>query len=647
MRPEGSFMSLERQLEIARSLFRESNDAYFVFDPHDQRIVDLNPAALRLTGFSKKAAQAMKVEDVFTSAESDGMRRLVEAVEETRFFHSREDYGLVRHEGEPLAVNVSVSRIHTKPDPLGLVVVRDVSERRRAHEVLDRFFRFSPAMFGILGPDGRFLRVNPAWEGALGYRTDELCALGLSELAHPDDADVVRSQAAAPQPVEGPSLESRFRHKSGEYRWLSWGTASVDGMIYIVAQDVTERKCAESLRQSKETAEAANRAKSAFLASVSHELRTPMTAILGFTDLLIDEQMRQSSDRTTLEYLQTIKRNGDLLLGIVDDILDLTKIEADRIDVNLVPCSPTQIVSDVIGLMRGRAEEKRLPLTVKYLSAVPTAILTDSVRLRQILFNLVANAIKFTERGRVELRVRLEDRDSAEQVMHFVVVDTGVGMSPAELTGLFQPFRRTNASRERAFGGSGLGLAISQRLAQKLGGSITAQSAPGAGSRFTLTIPTGPLDDQPRVHPPSEPIAGAGEHPPLSIRPRKLACRVLLAEDNRDTQVLISRLLSIAGAEVTIAADGRVAVELALASRDQGRPFDVILMDMQMPVLDGFEATSKLRAEGVKTPIIALTAHVMTDDRPEWLRSGCDDVVSKPIDWDDLLERIVKLVTCA
>jgi PAS domain S-box-containing protein len=640
-------MSLDHQDQIARSLFRESNDAFFVFDPHDQKIVDLNPAALRLTGFSRKAALNMNVKDLFTSAEPNGMKRLLEAVEETRFFHSREEYRLSRQEEEPLAVNVSVSRIHTKPEPMGLVVVRDVTERRRAHEVLDRFFRHSPAMFGIVGSDGRYLRVNAAWEQAMGYATEELCALAHADLAHPDDAEAVRSLTVSPQGAEAPPLESRFRHKSGDYRWLSWGTASVDGLTYVVAQDVTERKRADAFRQAKEAAEAASRAKSAFLANMSHELRTPMTAILGLTDLLFDEQSRMVARSINLDYLQTIKRNGDLLLGIVDDILDLTKIEADKIDVELVPCSPTQIVSDVAGLMRVRSDEKRFPLTVKYLTPVPETILTDSVRLRQILFNLVGNAIKFTERGSVEIRIRLRKQDPARPAMDFEVIDTGIGMTAEEVAELFQPFRRTNTSRQHGFGGTGLGLAISQRLAEKLGGSIAAQSEPGAGSRFTLTLPTGSLSEVPSVQTSAEPVGAAAGSSSAPINPTKLACRILLAEDNCDNQRVISQLLSISGAEVTPAANGQVAVDLALAARAEGRPFDVILMDMQMSILDGYEATRQLRAESIATPIIALTAHAMTDDRAECLRIGCDDFVSKPIDWDNLLARIVSFVNPA
>jgi signal transduction histidine kinase len=294
------------------------------------------------------------------------------------------------------------------------------------------------------------------------------------ELAHAADAAAMRALASTPRVSESPCLESRFRHKSGGYRWLSWSTASVDGKSYVVAQDITERKRGDSLRQAKEAAEAASRAKSEFLAHMSHEIRTPMTAILGFTDMLIAEQTRQSAHPRTLDHLWTIKRSGELLLALVDDILDLSKIEADRIEVELVPCSLVKIVADVVGLMRVRSDEKGLALVVTCLTPIPATIRSDSVRLRQILFNLVGNAINFTERGVVEIRIRMDHLVGGEPAVSLDVVDTGIGMSPDEVAGLFQPFRRTSTSQARGFGGTGLGLAISQRLAQKLSGTISA-----------------------------------------------------------------------------------------------------------------------------------------------------------------------------
>jgi PAS domain S-box-containing protein len=638
-------MSPVRHVELARSLFREANDAFLVFAPSDQRIVDLNPAALRLTGFDRKAALAMRLQDLFKSLDPDGMRRLIDAIEVTQFFHSREEYLLTCQEGGPRSVNVSVSRIHTKPDPLGLVVVRDVTERRKAREVLNHFFQHSPALFGILGPDGRFLQVNPAWEQDLGHSADELLAMAPFEVAHPDDAAAVRELSSAPRESEAPWLEARFRLRSGGYRWLSMATASVDRMTYVVAQDITERKREESLRQAKEVAEAASRAKTEFLANMSHEIRTPMTAILGFTDLLLNDQTRHAAHPETLDRLWTIKRTGELLLGIINDILDLSKVEAGKIEVESIPCAPAQVVADAVRLMRVQSEPKGLALTVKFLTPIPATIRTDPARLRQILINLVGNAIKFTRQGGVEILVRLDRREGAEPTMRFDVVDTGIGIGAEAIADLFQPFHQVNTSRAREFGGTGLGLAISQRLAEKLGGTISVQSAPGEGSTFSLTIATGPWDGEPYIEPSIEIPSGASEVPSPRAEPPRLACRLLLAEDNRDNRRAISNLLSYAGADVTVAQDGRVAVDLALAARDQGQPFDLILMDMQMPVLDGYEATRILRREVYRGPIIALTAHAQAEDSAECLRLGCDDFISKPIAWERLFKIIKKVTT--
>jgi signal transduction histidine kinase/CheY-like chemotaxis protein len=468
-----------------------------------------------------------------------------------------------------------------------------------------------------------------------------------SELVHPDDAGALGGLAPARREADAHPPEARFRHKSDGYRWLSWGTASVGGTTYVVAQDVTARKLEEAFRLAKEAAEAASRAKSEFLANMSHEIRTPMTAILGFTDLLLHEQVRLALHPDALSHLGMIQRNGELLLRIVDDILDLSKIESDKIDVGLAPCAPSQVVADVVGLMRVRSEEKGLSLSVDHDTQVPETVRTDPVRLRQILINLVGNAIKFTERGGVEVRVRPDRRGESEPAVAFEVADTGIGMSPEEITDLFRPYSRTGTSRARGFVGTGLGLAISQRLAQKLGGSISAHSSPGAGSTFTLTIPAAPRDGGPLISPPRGAPTAATTGPSPTAEPAQLGCRVLVAEDNRDNQRVLSLRLGLAGAQVAVAPNGRVAVDLALEARDQGQPFDVILMDMRMPILDGYEATRLLRAEGVRIPIVAVTAHAMAEEREECRRIGCDEFLSKPIDWEKLLRAIATAVTSA
>jgi len=406
--------------------------------------------------------------------------------------------------------------------------------------------------------------------------------------------------------------------------------------------DVTERKAAEvELARALETAQSANRAKSEFLANMSHEIRTPMTAILGFTDILADNLV----DPESVEAASTIKRNGEHLLGIINTILDLSKIEAGRIELERLACPVRQTLADILSLMKVRADAKAISLSAEYDGAVPETIQTDPTRLRQILVNLVGNAIKFTETGGVRVVTRLKNRKSQTPMVCFDIIDTGIGMTERQIGTLFQPFTQADSSTTRKYGGSGLGLTISKRLAEILGGSIEVTSSPAKGSTFSLSIEAAAYDDLSAQEPsdPSVPAENEVKHSAADSRP-KLNCRILLAEDGPDNQRIISYVLKQAGAEVTVAENGKIAVECARTARDDGNPYDAILMDIQMPVLDGFGATSILRSEGFSTPIIALTAHAMASDRKRCLEAGCDDYLSKPIDHQGFLALVARYV---
>jgi len=391
----------------------------------------------------------------------------------------------------------------------------------------------------------------------------------------------------------------------------------------------------EIARQRIEAAEAATRAKSEFLANMSHEIRTPMTAIVGYAELLADpHQPAEERDSS----IAIIRRNGEHLLTVVNDILDLSKIEAGKMTVDRVECEPLQILHDAMSLMQVRAAAAGLALRAEFSFPLPKTVRTDPVRVRQVLLNLIGNAVKFTEQGEVVVKVSLIRTPRNLGVIRFAICDTGIGMDSEQIEALFRPFSQADSSTTRRFGGTGLGLAISRRLATILGGAITVTSQPGKGSEFAFTIETGSLDGVELLRSGDElSVVTRAAGPAAQGHEHRLSGRILVAEDGPDNQRLIRFHLERAGAEVTIAENGRVAVEHALAAVAAGDPYRLILMDMQMPEMDGYAATRVLRHRRYALPIIALTAHAMAGDRERCIAAGCDDHLTKPIDRARLL----------
>ena len=401
----------------------------------------------------------------------------------------------------------------------------------------------------------------------------------------------------------------------------------------------------EQLDAARQTAESANRAKSEFLANMSHEIRTPITAIVGFAELLRDDMLRTASPGQHVEFIDGILRNSEHLLSLINDILDMSKIESGQFNVTLEPASPFEIVESAVAMLRPTASGKKLALSVERQWPLPGTIQTDAMRLRQILINLIGNAIKFTEQGSVRVVLRMLPAGPGGPMLEFRVIDTGIGISAEQAGRLFQRFSQGDSSTVRRYGGSGLGLVISKRLAQMLGGDIVVESTPGQGACFRVAVATGPLEGVPMVE--VSPSCNAETQANWQSIHVRAGLRILLADDGADNRRIISQILSKAGFAVTSAENGLVACEMALASIAEGKPFDLVLMDMQMPVMEGYEATRRLRDAGYRGPIIALTAHAAAEDRQKCLEAGCDHYIAKPIRREHLLANTVQWIEAA
>ncbi|ADV62605.1 integral membrane sensor hybrid histidine kinase [Isosphaera pallida ATCC 43644] len=461
--------------------------------------------------------------------------------------------------------------------------------------------------------------------------------------------------------------------------------ATLCGMWAWMLRRQTLRNAAreQELSRAWRLADEANEAKSLFLACVSHEIRTPLTAILGHTSILLEDPKVRRRLGYRVKRLEIIKRSGEHLSVLINDIIDMSKVERNLIRVDPEPVAIAQAVRETAALIRPRASAKGLSLGVEFAGPIPEVVRVDPVRLRQILVNLLGNAVKFTTRGGVTLRVEyLRER----HILALSIHDTGRGLEPHHLERLFRPFTRLGNTDDPE-GGAGLGLAISKRLAELLGGDITVESQPGRGSCFTLELPVRPDEAQRQILPDSEPsdlreverddadaddlehdldfeapLPGQDEYPgddPSSAswnflpeehladvqhlvhRPTARRPRVLLADDGEDNRMLVAHWLG-GLAEVVMAFDGRQAILKALAQQDAGQPFDLILMDLRMPILDGRSATRALRHAGYTGPIVALTAD---EDRLSALEAGCDEHLSKPFDPERLRRLVIDLTT--
>ncbi len=569
-------------------------------------------------------------------------------------------------------------------EALARQVVRRLEERRKlaalaramaeldiAREELDRFFDLSIDMLCVADFEYHFTRLNPSWERITGYSRAELLQKPYLDFVHPDDLGATLQ--AASTLTKGTALfsfENRYRCKNGAYKWMSWtATGSADEKrIYAAARDITDRKEAEQalrvyakelesakeaeeenasrLKQlvdeldlAKRQAEDATRAKSEFLANMSHEIRTPLNAVIGMTELTLTTDMN-SRQR---DYLERAKGAAEELLELLNDILDISKIEARKLDVDAIPFSLRRTINATVRILEMRAHEKGLELQADIGNEVPDALVGDPKRLRQILINLIGNAVKFTERGAILLQVTPEPEKESDSpapsaetaTLHFSVIDSGVGIPEDKREIVFEAFSQAGPGVAQTYGGTGLGLAISAQLVSMMGGNIWLESAFGQGSTFHFTARFGRTTPD-RIEPTPAPA-------PAFTHSRRGGLQVLLAEDNAVNQELVRHFLASAGHRVEVVRTGREALERL----ETPGAFDLVLMDVRMPEMNGIEATTAMRERekqtGAHIPIIALTAHAMKEDRDRCLQAGMDDYVSKPVRATELLGTIEKV----
>ena len=623
---EADFIALQKFAAII-----QSTDDAIISKSLNGIIESWNPAAEAIFGYTAEEvlgkSMTMLIPDERLSEELDILARIAGG---ERIAH----FETVRRckDGSLIHIFASMSPVKNGAGEIvGIAkVARDITRQKAAESQIDLFFELSVDLLCIASADGYFKRVNPAFTRTLGWRMEEILSRPYLDFVHPDDhaatQGVVDQQIMRGERVL--HFENRYRHQDGSWRVLSWKSVPNDtGLMFSTARDITEDKQAETLlRDAKERAEQASRIKTSFLASMSHEIRTPLGGMLGMLELLSMSHLDTEQTAT----LDTACASGRGLLRIVNDILDWSKIEEGRLEITPIPTALGVMLQEVVNTYSRVASSKSLNIWQHVDTRLVNVYALDQLRLSQILNNFVSNAIKFTERGEIELRADLLEEQAAGDLIRFSVKDTGIGIDAEEQGKLFENYAQASASTARMYGGTGLGLAICRRLAEMMGGELALVSALGRGSTFSITMMLPRSDAVVEMAMPRAPDV-AQRMTPVLFDNEMEAPLILVVDDHPTNRELLARQIKLLGLRTRIAENGRVGVSLWRDGR-----FAMVISDCHMPDMDGYEMTRSIRKiealEGrPRTPVIAWTANALSEEQARITEAGMDELLVKPV----------------